>query len=194
MTPQWIEDNAVISGPYDPELQYFEISPSTGSVHQIALQIQLIPPGVLKANDSVSITIISALDTSLPETGTNDILFGVSDNTSYVGFTQVDAKAYRSLSPCLHEEGDKGNRILLNSMVTNGARVSSDQYSGEIKMQFRPAEQWGSCHTEHEEGYTNIANYQHLLDLSNGLHLEIYRYNPEGIYRIKYISASVELD
>jgi len=53
MTPQWIQDHAIINGPYHVTPQYFEIKATTGPGFQNALQIQLVPPGMLKANDSV---------------------------------------------------------------------------------------------------------------------------------------------
>ena len=72
--------------------------------------------------------------------------------------------------------------------------VTSLCYSSEIKIQLRPAEQWGSCHTEHDGGYTNVGNYQRLLDPSKGLQLEIYRGDANEKYRIKYIAVNVDLD
>ena len=194
MTPQWIADNAVITGPYDVQPRYFEISSSTGSTHQIVLQIQLVPPGILKVNDNVSIAIIMAMDTTLGESSDHDTRLGVSDDKNFIGFVTFDTSNYGRLSPCFHAEADKGNGVLINFRETNGPLVSANQYSGEMKMQFRPAEQWGSCQTEHEEGYTNIVNYKHFLDLTNGLYLEMYRHDADETYRIKYITASVELD
>ena len=108
--------------------------------------------------------------------------------------TTVCLDNYGSLSPCRHIEADKSNEILINIRDFNGPLVSANHFSGETKMQLRTAEQWGSCHTEHGESYTFIANYQHLLDLTNGLYLEMYRHDADETYRIKYITASVELD
>ena len=89
----------------------------------------------------------------------------------------------------------KSSTVLLNSVnVNSGPTVTSQRYSSEIKIQLRPAEQWGSCHTEHDGGYTNVGNYQRLLDPSKGLHLEIYRHTASEKYRIKYIVVDVDLD
>ena len=63
-----------------------------------------------------------------------------------------------------------------------------------MKIQLRPAEQWGSCHTEYDEGYTNVGNYQRLLDPSKGLKLEIYRNTAAEKNHIKYIVVDVDLD
>jgi len=198
MTPQWIEDNAVITGPYELNPQYFQISQTSGVNEQRALQIQLVPPGILKANDSISVTVILAMDTALADSRDHDLFYGISDSTSFVGFILVDEDNYNNLSPCRRGEGDKGDAALLNWDDSDGPTIpnvsSHDHFSGEVKMQFRPTEQWGSCHTEHAEGYTNTANYQHLLDLTSGLYLEMYRHEANEIYRIKYISVNVELD
>ena len=73
--------------------------------------------------------------------------------------------------------------------------VTSRQHSSDIKMQLKPAdhEQWGSCHTEHGGGFTHVGNYRHLLDLSNGLYLEIYYNHANEKYRIKYTVVDVDL-
>ena len=198
MTPQWIENNAVITGPYELNPQYFQISQTSGVSLQRALQIQLVPPGILKANDSISVTVILAMDTALADSTDHDFIHGISDNTSFVGFILADKDNYNFIPPCEYREGDKGDAVLLTLDGSNGPPISDitnhEHYSGEVKMQFRPTEQWGSCHTEHIEGYTNIVNYQHLLDLTSGLYLEMYRDEVDEIYRIKYIAVDVELD
>ncbi|XP_065897613.1 uncharacterized protein [Dysidea avara] len=194
MTPQWIEGHATISGPYEVFPQYFEILNTTGDWYQNHLQVQLVPPGILKADDSVTVTMIIALDTELADSQDHDIAFGISDNASFVGFTQFDRAADLQVSPCRSIEGDRDNGLLQNRVILNGPLVASLNFSSETKLQIRPAEQWGSCHTEQDEGYTIVANYQHILDLSNGLFLEMYRNQPDEVYRIKYIATDVELD
>ena len=52
----------------------------------------------------------------------------------------------------------------------------------------------GLCHTEHDEGYVNIQDYQTSLDLSKAIYFEIYRqYVPEK-YSIKYILECLMLN
>ena len=72
--------------------------------------------------------------------------------------------------------------------------VASRKYSSEIKIQIKPAERWGSCHTEHDEGYVNIQDYQPSLDLSKALYFETYRQHIGEKYRIKYIVVDVDLE
>ena len=91
-------------------------------------------------------------------------------------------------------EGDSNTNVLQNITNIIGPVVTSRHYSSEIKIQIRLAEQWGSCHTEHDEGYTNIANYQRSLDPSKGLYLELYYENANEQYHIKYIVVNIDLD
>ena len=118
----------------------------------------------------------------------HDPAIGISDGRSFIGFEAREVVA----SPCDHFEGDSDTDTLQNIYHINGPVVTSQRYSSEIKIQIRPAEQWGSCHTEHDEGYTNIANYQRLLDPSKGLHLEIYRQDTSEQFRIKYMKVNVD--
>jgi len=76
----------------------------------------------------------------------------------------------------------------------NGVLVASRRYSSKIKLQFRPTERWGSCHTEHDEGYTSIANYQHTLDLTTGLFFEFYRVEAHEKYCIRYVLVEVDME
>ena len=61
-------------------------------------------------------------------------------------------------------------------------------------MQFKPNDRWGSCHTEHDEGFVNIVNYKRKLDITKGLYLKVYRHNDVEKYRIEYIVVNIHLD
>ena len=134
------------------------------------------------------------MDTALADSGDHDPSFGIGDGKSFVGFQIPDKGNYGNTSPCRRDEGDDVSGILTNENHANGPLVTSRLYSSEIKVQIRPSEQWGSCHTEHDEGYTNIGNYQRKLDLTNGLYLEMYRADANESYRIKYIVVDVNVD
>ena len=71
-TPQWIQNYSTITGLYALHPQYFEILPTTGDLWQLALQVQLIPPGILTATDSVTVTITVAMDTVLADSRDHD--------------------------------------------------------------------------------------------------------------------------
>ena len=190
MTPKWIHNNAVITGPHALNSQYFEILPTTGAAWQRALQIPLVAPNILTSTDSVTVAVTVAMDVSHASSSDHDPTIGISDGTSFIGVHPKD----RIPNPCYILEG-KGGTVLLNPVtVSNGPTVTSRRYSSEIKIQLRPAEQWGSCHTENDGGYTNVGNYQRLLDPSKGLKLEMYHQGANEKYRIKYIVVDVDVD
>jgi len=177
MTPDWIHSNFIITGPYELyRNQYYEIPVSNVTEYnQQTLQLQLVSPGILSSTDSVTVTITVAMDTKVANKEDQDPQFGISDEKSFIGFQIPDRGNYHKLSPCLGDEADIINATLTNQKFGSGSLVASRCYSSEVRLQIKLKEKWGSCHTEHNEGYTNIANYQHQLDLSEGLYLEMYR-------------------
>ena len=134
------------------------------------------------------------MDTKVAYSGDHDIIFGISDGVSFIGFQAHDKGNYGSVSPCHKFEGDIVNDALKNTVQGSGPTVSSRHYSSEIQMKIKPTEQWGSCHTEHDGGYVNIQNYQPSLDLIKPLYFEVYRQDDHEKYRIKYIEVDVDLD
>ena len=194
MTPKWIHKNAIINGPYALYTQYLEILGTTGGYHQRALQVQLIAPNVLTSTDNITVTVTVSVDTAIADGVDHDITFGISDGVSFVGFITHDKGNYPGLSPCHKSEGKVVATVLQNIQQGNGPVVVSRKYSSEIKIQIKLTEKWGSCHTEHDEGYVNTQDYQTSLNLSKALYLEIYRNNAAEKYRIKYIVVDIDLD
>ena len=192
MTPDWIYSNFTKPATFSVYPEYYEILPG-GVAHQQTLQFQLVPPGTLSSTDSITVSITIAMDTVVAEQD-HDPRFGISDGKSFIGFFMTDKGNWDITSPCHGIEADIVNKILSNVKRGIGHLVSSQKYSSEIRLQIRPRERWGSCHTEHDEGYTNTAKYQHHLDLSQGLYLEMYRADAGEKYRIKYIKVGIELD
>ena len=140
MTPQWIQNYSTITGPHVLHPQYFEISPTTGVNWQQALQVQLVPPGILATTDSVTITITVAMDTVLADSTDHDPSFGISDDLSFVGIQYTDQANYHNLSLCRHFEGDKDGILLKNVIDPNGPLVASRTFTSETKIQIRPTE------------------------------------------------------
>ena len=192
MTPKWIHDNAVITGAHALVPPYFEILPTTGDSLQRALKVQLVAPNILTSTDSVTVIVTVAVDASYASSNDHDFGFGISDGASYIGIYAADGIN----RPCIIREGASNTAWLTQiSDATAGPTVTATQpYSSEIKIQLKPAEQWGSCHTEHDGGYTHVGNYQRLLDPSNGIYFEIYRGGAHEKSRIKYIVVDVDLD
>ena len=110
-----------------------------------------------------------------------------------VGFL-ISSHNYALLSPCHKLEGKVVQTILNNVQNGNGPLVSSQTFSSEVKIQIKPTEKWGSCHSEHDGGYVNIQDYQEALDLTKALYFDVYHENANEKYCINYKEIDVDLD
>ena len=148
---------ATIHGSYTYKPNYFEIL--AGIENQHVLQVPLVPPGVLTDNDDskcVTVTMTIAMDTVWADSNDHDPSFGISDGERFIGFFIGDKG---KTSPCYKVEGDNVNNVLTNSVHgRSDAKLSnlSQGYSSEVKIQIKPCEKWGSCHTEHEGGFVFV--------------------------------------
>ena len=195
MTPSWLQEHSTITGPHSFSPRCLELLPTTADFQQ-RLQVQLVAPNILTSTDCISVTITVAMNTTLADSGDHDFICGISDEKSFVGLAAVDKGNYPDQPPCFPYEGDIVNGILSNKINYHyvGLPVTSRLYSSEVKMQIRPTEQWGSCHTEHDEGHTTTGNYQRKLDLTKGLYLDVYQADKPETYQIKYIVVDVNVD
>ena len=182
MTPSYLQRHATISGPYTLTPQYLEISPTTGDIFQNALKIRLVAPDILTSTDCVGITVIVAFDKTLAAND-HDPFIGISDGALVNGFLTDEPADIRPW------DGESG-RVLGNRIVA-GNLVNAQQYPGEIKMHFKPTDNWGSAYGN---DYTTIGNYQNFLDLTKGLYLELYRNHAPEKYHIRYITVDVSID
>ena len=165
MSPKWIHNNAVITGPFALYPQYFEILPTTGDNFPRLLRVQLVAPNTLTSTDSVTITVTVALDKALADSIDHDPIIGISDGVSFIGFMVRDKGNYPTWSPCHKLEGKVMPSVLKDVQQGSGPLVSSRTFSSEIKIQIKPTEKWGYCHTEHDGGYINNQDYHMSLDL-----------------------------
>ena len=193
MTPRWIESNAEITGNHKTNDGYLEIFPTTGPRYQRALRVPLLPPNVVNSNDSITAVITAAMHTTIVQAQDHDPNFGISDGKSFIGFEAVDVGNYHSYPPCFSIDGGVGSTILRNPKFGNGPFTNSTHYPTVIKMQLKPAEQWGSCETPQDDGgYSNLGFYDSALDPTNGLYFEFYRDDADEEYYIKYIQVNVQ--
>jgi len=198
MTPKWLTKHATIHVAYTYNTNYLEFP--AGVTNQHILQVPLVPPGVLTNDDCqcVTVTITVGLDTTFANSkGDHDPHFGISDGDKFIGFIVVDKNNYAGLPPCYAAEGDEAKGVLTSlAHDGNGEKLSnpSQGYSSEVKIQIRPCEKWGACHTEHASGTRFVKNYQRQLDLTKGLYFDMYRHNGAESYRIEYIRVDVEMD
>ena len=195
MTPKQLAKHATIHGSYTYKPNYLEILAGTTN-HQHVVQVQLVPPGVLTNDDNecISVTMTIAMDTTWADANDHDPSFGISDGEKFIGFITIDKQNFAAEPPCHSAEGDNVNNVLTNAIYDNsGPKPNSPQgYSSEIKIQIKPCEKWGSCHTEHDEGFVFIETYERDLDLTKGLFLDVYRNHAAEVYRIEYITVDVE--
>lgn len=198
MTPHWLSKHADISGSYTVFPDYLDIPPTTGSAYQRVLQVPLVEANILKSDDSVTVTIIAAMDTIYANSYDQDPSFGISDGKNFVGFIAHDHDHFRSVPPCYHVEGQPHDiyNTLTNRIFgsTSNRPLIARSYSSEITMRIKPAEKWGACHTEHDEGHIQIAHYICDIDPSMGLFFQMYRSDALERFRIAYIIVKVELD
>ena len=192
MTPKWLEKNAEFIAPHTIYPDYLEILPVVTN-YERALQVQIVPPNLLKSTDSITVKATVAYDTELAK-GDHDPIFGISDGALFIGFIAYDIKNYPTYSPCSIYESDVDGKILTNYRDGGGPKINSQFYSTERIIRIRPTEQLGFCHTYHDAGYLNTAIYEHTLDLSKGIYFAIYHQNAYEKYRIKYIEVDVDLD
>ena len=122
MTPKWIHNNAVITGPHALYPQYLEILPTTGVLNQRALQVQLVAPNILTSTDSVTVTVTVAVDVLYASSNDYDFGFGISDGASYIGIYAPDGTA----NPCIIREGNSNTEILTQiNDINYGPTVTS---------------------------------------------------------------------
>ena len=182
MTPRWIDQNAEKTGPYNVMPEYYEIVNTTGSKYQRALWVELVPlVAIITSTSSCTVTIAAALDPTLALTHDHDPIFAINNkkSRSVMGFQIVDV--INSAVPCFCFEGDLNEETLkqVAERVRPMAQFHNFFQQDKIAvdwfdlicdfMQFRPAEKWGSCHTEEYGRFLNIATYRSSLDPSNGL-------------------------
>ena len=192
MTPDWLYKHSTITKPFAVHPKYLEIS--SGTRDERVIQTELIAPNVLTATDSVAVTLTIVMDAAFADNSDQDFIFGISDGTSFVGFVVVDKSNYAAEPPCFAYEGINTNGFLTSKKVDySGRRVKSRLYSSEITLKFKTNDQWGSCHTEHDEGIVEIRNYYYKLDLTKGLYLEMYQEWRGEKHRIEYIEANIHL-
>ena len=197
MTPDWLYKHSTITKPFTVYPNHLEIPNGTGKENGRIIQAELVAPNILTATDSVVVTLTISMDTALPDSGSDyDPIFGISDGTTFIGFQAVDKGNYGSTSPCFEIEGDIANAALKNMVYSSGTKTNSEFYSSEIKIQIKPNDQWGSCHTEHDGGRIRIGNYQRKLNFtkSAGLYFEMYRSGTNEKYNILCIQVDIHLE
>ena len=194
MSPKWLTKHATIYGSYAYKYNYLDILAGAATYGHI-LRVPLVPPGVLPDHgECVSVTITIAMDPIWANIRDHDPIIGVSDGEKFIGFQAINPK---TTTPCFKLEGDDVNNILVNRAADSSSKTlssSSLSFSSELKIQIKPCENWGTCHTEDYNGFVFIANYHRDLDLTKGIFLDMYRHSASETYHIEYITVDVDKD
>ena len=155
MTPSWLSNHSTIIGQHSFNPQYLDIL-STTVDFQRHLQVQLVPPNILTSTHCISVAMTIAMDTALADSRDHDPSFGISDGKSFIEYIVFDHRNYQDGSPCSKNEGKIVDGVLTDipwaHWAASNSSVTSRSYSSGVELQIRPTEQWGSCHTEHDEG------------------------------------------
>ena len=196
MTPTWLEAHA----------SYIDSSRSTtaeqvtfnaGSVdHAALLKVPMIP-GWLQYSAPLTVKIVVSNDVSLGAgVGVDsDILYGVSDGTSFVGFRMVDKNNYNDYAPCHGYEGIAGTTLSGRRAISySSPRPSDKHYPGQFVITLKLDEHWGSCYTAHDGGFVKTAVFNNRLMLDKGLTIEVYKQHKGEKVGIKYIEVTVTED
>ena len=140
----------------------------------------------------VTVTMTVAMDTTWADSNDHDPSFGISDGEKCIGLIIIDKTYFPSSPLCYSIQLKETTWITFSQTGCTGPRPSSPRgFSGEVKIQIDPGESWGSCHTEHDEGFVIIKSYQHTLDLTKGLFFDVYQHDAPEIYRIEYFTVDV---
>ena len=99
------------------------------------------------------------MDTSITDFN-HDPTIGINDGQSFYGFIAHE----QTTCDCDALQGDSSTSTLKNIVRVTSPNVSSQRYSSEIKIQFKSAEKWGSCHTGYDEGHTIFNSCKCIVD------------------------------
>ena len=197
MTPAWIEAHAsYINGSRRQTSE--QIIFHAGDVGRVALfKVLMIPVNALQNSTSLTVKIVFSTNVTIGSTDPDsDVIFGVSDGISFVGFEVVDKNNYRSYPPCFGTEG-----VTTSSRLKAYKRVSSLLpkpnnifYPGQVVGTLNLNERWGSCYTAHDGGFAKTAVYSKRLTLSKGLTFEVYRDEKDERIGIKFIEVTIIQD
>ena len=198
MNPSWIEAHAS----YIEELREStteQITFLAGTVYRAALfKVPMIPVDVLQDSTPLTVEIVVSNNVTIGESDSDsDMLYGVSDGISFIGFEIVDKNTYKiNYPPCYGVEG-----IPLNLSLKAARTVSSlllkprdTFYAGQFVSTLNLNERWGACYTAHDGGFVKTAAYNKRLMLSKGLSFEVYKNHKSERIGIKYIEVTIIQD
>ena len=198
MTPSWIEAHAsYIEGSRNYTAE--QITFFAGDVHRAALfKASMIPVNALQNSTSLSVKFVVSTDVTIGSSDRDsDVIFGVSDGISFVGFEILDKSNYwDGYPPCYGLQG-----VSLSSRLRGYEPVSpllpkprDSFYPGQVVGTLNLNERWGSCYTAHDGGFVKTALYSKRLNFSKGLTFELYKDGKRERMGIRFVEVTIIQD
>ena len=192
MTPAWIEAHAsYINGSRGHTTDQIIFHATDIDVRRTALfKVLMIPVNALQNSISLTVKIVFSTNVTIGSNSDSDVIFGVSDGISFVGFDIVDKNNYDNYPPCYGSEG-----VSLRSLVSSLLHKPSDSFNpGQVVGTLNLNERWGSCYTAHDGGFAKTAVYNKRLTLSKGLTFEVHKHHKHERIEIKFIEVTIIQD
>ena len=154
-------------------------------------KVPMIPVNALQNSTSLTVKIVVSTDVTNGSTDFDgDMMYGVSNGISFVGFDIVDKNNYDNFPPCYRSEG-----VSLISLVSSSLHKPSDSFfPSQVVGTLNLNERWGSCYTAHDGGFAKTAVYSKRLTLSKGLTFEVYKHQKHERIGIKFIEVTIIQD
>ena len=128
-------------------------------------------------------------DVSIERAHDSDIVYGVSDGGSFVGFHMEDKNGLRGAAPRFGYEGTSGTTLTRPRLINySSPRPSDSFYPGQFVITIKLDEHWGSCYTAHDGGFVKTAVYSKRLMLNKGLTLDVYKHTSREKVTLKSLS------
>ena len=194
MTPLWLEAHAsYIDSSHSKTKE--QLTFNANSIKNSALlKVPMIPAGVLHYTAPLTVKIVASHDVRIGTNEDSDIVYGVSDGISFIGFVMYDKDNYSVYPPCYGVQGSSGRRWTAAVYFSSLPRPSQSFYPGQFVLTLKLDERWGSCYTAHDGGFMTTAGYDNRLMLNKGLTLEVYKQGKDERVEIKFIEVTIVQD
>ena len=199
MNPSWIETHASYIDGFRRNTTE-QITFYAGAVYRAALfKVPMIPVNVLQNSTPLTVKIVISTNVTIGSAGpdSGDVIYGVSDGRSFVGFIALDNYNYKNrYLPCCGFEGvSSSSRLKGYKRVSSWHPKPSDSfYPGQFVGTLSLNERWGSCYTAHDGGFVKTAVYSKRLTLSKGLTFEVYKNNKNEVVGFKFVEVTIIQD
>ena len=186
MTPQWLEDHAILShlNAVTPESLHFKAN----QIGARLIKVPLFQRGELPTDDII-VTITVHLED--PPTSDSDFLAGICDGTVCNGVYISDRGNYPNVA-CDYITMESGVTYAEIGMTRgcNGP-ITYQHFPNTVTLTFYPMNKWGSFSIPPSGGYTTVGTFTRQLDLTKGLYLEAYGDHVNEQFKLQFMEVKV---